>query len=153
MTVAYDIQLEGNIKFAPVTAGVAGTYVDYSSELGALVIGRGRDTVDRKPTYADARTIKRAAGLFESLQLLYLSDETNATGFWSIVWAALGTPPCDLAFQATYKVGSLAATNPGFYGFCTVIDAETGAPAGDTNWKSKTWPAYGVQKTITTFPA
>lgn len=152
MTVAYEIQLEGLMKFAPVTAGVAGAYVDYSSELASLVIGRSRNTVDRKPTYADARTIKRAADLTEQLTVNWLSDETNATGFWSVVWTALGTPPCDMAFQATYKLGALSATNPGFYGFVTVVDIETGSAAGDSNWKSKTWPAYGIAKTITTFP-
>ena len=141
------------MQFATVDAsGVPGTYTDFSDELAALVIKRSRNTVDRKPTYGDARTIKRAADLVEQVTVNYLGDITAASGFWSMVWEALETAPCNLAFKATYKEGAVSATNPMFTGFVTVVDVEAGAPAAGSNWQSKTWPAFGITGPLSADP-
>lgn len=148
----YEVQLEGMMEFAPVVAGVVGAYVDYSAELAGCVLGRSRNTVDRKPTYAKATTEKRAADLVETLTVNHLGDEGNITGFWHLVWTALKTPPCDLAFKLVYKPGAVSASNPMFVGRVTVVESDAGAPAGETKWVSKTWPAYDVDGPLAADP-
>jgi hypothetical protein len=152
MPDVYEIQLEGSVKIAPVVAGVAGTFVDYTTSIANCSLGRGRNTVDRKPTYADAKTIKRAADLFETLTLGYVQDHTVAAGLQHLLWTTLGTAPCVLAFQAIYKTGIVSATNPGYSGFFTVVDVGVGAAAGESLWTSKTFPAFGVAETTSPFP-
>lgn len=150
----FEIQLEGDIKFAtvdPVT-GEPDAFTAYNDEIAALVINRTRNTVDRKPTYGDARTIKRAADLVETVKVNFVGDETNVDGIWKLVWDALETAPCILAFQAVYKPGAVSATNPVFTGFVTVVDVDAGAPAGETKWLSKTWPAFGIEGPLAAVP-
>lgn len=154
MSNPFEVQMEGVIEFAtvdPVT-GEPDAYVAYNDEIAALVINRTRNTVDRKPTYGDARTIKRAADLVETVKVNFVGDESNVTGVWALIWEALGTPPCTLAFRAVYKPGAVSATNPCFVGFVTVIDVDAGAPAAESKWLSKTWPAFGVDGPLAAYP-
>lgn len=145
-----EVQLEGLIEFAPITypAGVEtiGTYTDFSDELNKLVLNKTRNTVDRKPTFGNAKTVKKAADRVDSVTIMYDGDETlGATGFWRLVWDTLDTPPCKLAFRATMTEEAVSETNPMYVGKVTVVDVDGGGTVGETKWQSKTWPAEDVE--------
>jgi len=145
---AFDVQLEGNIKFCSVTsAGVpaTGSMIDFSDEVNQLTISVGRDTVDRKPTFKDARTVKRMAGFVESVTVGFLGDEGNASGFWSLVWDAL-QGATEIYFRGNFKPGATSATNPEFAGFITASDLDGGGVVADGKWISKTWSARNITR-------
>jgi hypothetical protein len=148
MTAHYEVQLEGSIQFCATDSlgASTGPLVEYGEQVSSLVIGWNRATVERKPSFANATSVKRAGALSEQVSAKYIGDDTDATGFWALIYTAITTPPCEVYFEATMKVGAVSATNPKYKGFICIADLDGGGTPGETKDQSKTWGARDITR-------
>jgi hypothetical protein len=151
--MALDIQLEGSIKFSVIDdTGIPDTVslTEFGAEITSLVINRTRETVARPPTFANAASEQRAGAKADSVTINFFGDETTAADFWNMAWEATELAPCELYFEATWKLGPVSATNPKFTGIVMVTDLELGGTVNEYKQQSKTWPARSVTRSIAT---
>lgn len=146
-----EIQLEGSIKFSTLDAEGDPdplTLAEYGDEISSLVIKRTRLAVTKPPTFANAQQIMRAGAKEDSLTINFFGDETVASKFWTLVWTATETSPCELYFEATWKTGSVSADNPKFSGIALITDLDIGGTVNEYKQQSKTWPARALLREI-----
>jgi hypothetical protein len=141
------VQLNGVIRIGPV----AGTLVDVSDAVSALVINTKVEMVQRPPTYGNPNKEARKGSIEDQVTLVFHADEAPSTGLWAVLYdAARNSATGELAFDAVYRAGAASASNPRFTGIFLVSDIDTGTPVNEWKAQSKTFPARSIAGPLAT---